>query len=322
MGITSQGKWTHDGLANDLAEHLRRASDRMVWEDMQLGPSGSPRPDVYTIPKVYSRFCPIAYEIKISVADFRSDVTSGKWQSYLKFAAGVIFAVPDGLVSKNEVPPTCGLMVRKDKVWRSVKGPTLTPVASLPKDTWMKLLLDGIWRVQEKIGPRKRSVWDLERANRRALSADVLKVLRDLQGARGALAAAREEAQKILADAKADARAIRELDREDIVALQRKIAATLDLDLNTDIGRLAQFWEEYVDIQIENLSSDREVQRLRGIIDSLGRIVEGAYSPPRNGGGYSWEWTQRRVKRLEQIKEQHAAQDRADAEGLFAEADD
>ncbi|WP_155772611.1 hypothetical protein [Burkholderia vietnamiensis] len=30
--------WNHDDLAGDLAAHLRGASDRLVWTDMQLEP--------------------------------------------------------------------------------------------------------------------------------------------------------------------------------------------------------------------------------------------------------------------------------------------
>lgn len=138
--------WKHDDLAYDLAEHLARNSDRMIWTDMQLGPSGSPRPDVYTINKRYSTFCPVAYECKISVSDFRSDVTRGKWQSYLKFASGVIFAAPKGLISKDDVPKTCGLIVRNETGWRTIKGPTMTPVKELPRDAWLKLLIDGTQR--------------------------------------------------------------------------------------------------------------------------------------------------------------------------------
>lgn len=136
----------HNQLANDLASHLRGLTDRVVWTDMQLGPSGSPRPDVYTIPKSFSKFLPLAYEVKISVADFRKDVTSGKWQSYLKFASGVIFAVPAGLITKADVPLGCGLIVRHDEIWRSAKGPTLKVTENLPRDTWIKLMIDGLER--------------------------------------------------------------------------------------------------------------------------------------------------------------------------------
>ena len=77
MKLDNEKKWGHDELAKDLAQHLACSNDRMIWLDMQLGPSGSPRPDVFTAPKSYSGFKPIAYECKVSVSDFRSDITSG-----------------------------------------------------------------------------------------------------------------------------------------------------------------------------------------------------------------------------------------------------
>lgn len=145
-------KWNHNELAHDLAEHLSANSDRIIWTDMQLGPSGSPRPDVYTINKSYTRFCPIAYECKVSVADFRSDITKGKWQSYLKYASGVIFAVPKGLITKDDVPKGCGLIVRSENCWRMVKGPTMASLTDLPRDFWMKLVIDGTSRSLREYG--------------------------------------------------------------------------------------------------------------------------------------------------------------------------
>lgn len=139
--------WKHDDLAEDLAMHLGRNTDRIIWTDMQLGPSGSPRPDVYSIPKSYSGFKPLAYECKVSVSDFRSDITKGKWQSYLKYASGVIFAVPQGLITKEDIPKGCGLIIRSESGWRMAKGPTLAPIANdLPKDFWIKLVIDGVDR--------------------------------------------------------------------------------------------------------------------------------------------------------------------------------
>lgn len=139
-------KWKHNELANDLAEHLVKDTARMVWTDMQLGPSGSPRPDVYTMPKTYTALRPLAYEVKVSVSDFRSDITSGKWQSYLRYASAVIFAVPQGLIKKEDLPPGCGLIVRGENSWRMAKGPTLATVTDLPRELWMKLLINGVDR--------------------------------------------------------------------------------------------------------------------------------------------------------------------------------
>lgn len=100
---------SHDELANNLATHLMSV-DRMVWEDIPVGKSGSVRPDVLTIQKSFASPNPISYEIKVSVSDFRSDVTSAKWKNYLDFSYGVIFAVPKGLIKKSDIPNGCGLM--------------------------------------------------------------------------------------------------------------------------------------------------------------------------------------------------------------------
>lgn len=161
-------KFTGPQMIADLAAHLRATRERIVWEDMQLGPSGSPRPDLYTICKSYTKPAPISYEVKISVADFRRDVTAGKWQKYLDFSCAVIFAVPAGLIRKEDIPAGCGLIVRSDAGWRMSKGPTLRPMPDIKRDVWMKLLIDGLereacrqrtyslqslnsWRVQEEV---------------------------------------------------------------------------------------------------------------------------------------------------------------------------
>lgn len=176
----SGAAWTHDGLLADLASHLR-GPERMVWCDMQLGPSGSPRPDVFTLQKSYSKPHPAAYEVKISRSDFRSDTTSGKWQAYLKFASSVTFAVPDGLVTLADVPDGAGLIVRKDAVWRYVRRPTLQRV-TIPFDACMKLLIDGVSRVSVCSEPRPRTaeLWRENAAVRKKFGQAVATAARDL----------------------------------------------------------------------------------------------------------------------------------------------
>lgn len=177
------GEWGHDALANDLAQHLR-SDQRMVWTDMQLGPSGSPRPDVYTLEKSYSRPMPTAYECKISRSDLRSDTTSGKWQKYLAFAGAVIFAVPEGLCTPADIPAGCGLIVRKAAVWRHVRKATRTPV-SLPMDACMKLLIDGVNRSVERHmpAPRKIETWREHETVRRKFGEAVSRAARDIVAA-------------------------------------------------------------------------------------------------------------------------------------------
>jgi len=147
--------WSHTGLIEDLAGHLK-APNTMVWTDMQLGPAGSPRPDVYRMNKSFVHPHPLAYECKISRSDFLSDVTSGKWTAYLKYAYGVIFAVPAGLVSAKEIPDKCGLLFRHEAIWRAAKRPIIEP-HPIPEEAWIKLLIDGV----EREGPvSRRKHWN------------------------------------------------------------------------------------------------------------------------------------------------------------------
>ena len=134
-------KYDHDALAHTLAKHLV-SENRMVWEDIPAGMAGSVRPDVYTIEKSYSKPNPISYEIKVSVSDFRSDITKGKWQQYLDFSYGVVFAVPKGLVTKEDIPKGCGLMTFNGEFWNTVRKPTISP-KTLNSELLLKLLIEG-----------------------------------------------------------------------------------------------------------------------------------------------------------------------------------
>lgn len=132
----------HDELQEDLAAHLRGGTDRMVWTNTQLGPSGSPRPDLFTVNKSFSRFRADCYEIKVSVSDLRSDVTSGKWQSYRKYGHAVWFAFPRGMAPLELIPRECGVILRSDTCWRAARKPVAQVLDTLPRDTWLKLVME------------------------------------------------------------------------------------------------------------------------------------------------------------------------------------
>lgn len=131
----------HNELASSLAAHLL-SDNRMVWEDIPAGRAGSIRPDVLTIEKSFAKPKPISYEIKVSVADFRADITSGKWKGYLQFSDGVVFAVPKGLITKKDIPNGCGLMTFNGQFWNTVKRPTLQN-STLDNELLLKLLIGG-----------------------------------------------------------------------------------------------------------------------------------------------------------------------------------
>ncbi|CBJ38311.1 protein of unknown function [Ralstonia solanacearum CMR15] len=270
-------KWTHDQLADDLAEHLRGASDRLVWTDMQLGPAGSPRPDVYTVPCSYSRFMPVAYECKISVADFRRDVTAGKWSSYLQFAAGVIFCVPQGLVSKGDIPAGCGLMVRGEGGWRTVKGPTMSPIGNLPRDAWIKLVIDGGKRASSERIARGVNEWSLEKRIREKFGDAVADLLRSRRCAEdrferdtALLKDAAEDAHKLYQEQMAKARARIEEDIAEINAARGEFVAALGLPATASTHLIVRRFHELR----RRLDRDDEIERLERQLDNIRRALD------------------------------------------------
>lgn len=258
--------WTHNTLANDLAAHLRSTSDRMVWTDMQIGPSGSPRPDVYTIPKSYSKFRPMAYEVKVSVADFRRDATAGKWQSYLKFSSGVIFAVPRGLLTKADVPPGCGLMVRAPDTeaakggWTNVKGPTLSVTENLPLEAWMKLIIDGLTRQRGHGGRYAHDAnYAVARALEKKLGSEVADLFRGVGHAKDRLNQKKTELDTLISTIAKEidnAKEARMSQAEKRIADERTELEKIRADIAATFGCAPEDWWRVRELAKE-LTSDR-----------------------------------------------------------------
>ncbi|WP_175878876.1 hypothetical protein [Burkholderia sp. BCC0097] len=278
--------WAHDDLAKDLAAHLRGASDRLVWTDMQLGPVGSPRPDVYTVPCSFARFQPVAYECKISVADFRRDVTAGKWTSYLRFAAGVIFAAPAGLLKKEDIPAGCGLIVRGPDGWRSLKGPTLKNMENLPRDAWIKLIIDGMARLAEQGREQLRAglcnEWTLEKKLRARLGDLVADAVRDQLNAERRLKAATERLENLAEEAENERRLILDRAKEhaqrdaaQIDSARGELARALGLPASAGAWEIASACKQAV----RRVSIDSEVNRLRQQLERIQVAIESAAEP-------------------------------------------
>ncbi|HDV8348805.1 TPA: hypothetical protein RKT01_000542 [Burkholderia vietnamiensis] len=278
--------WNHDDLARDLAAHLRGASDRLVWTDMQLGPAGSPRPDVYTVPCSFARFQPVAYECKISVADFRRDVTAGKWTSYLRFAAGVIFAAPAGLLKKEDVPAGCGLIVRGPDGWRSLKGPTLKNMENLPRDAWIKLIIDGMARLADQNHEQLRAglcnEWTLEKKLRARLGDVVADAVRDQLHAERRLKTATERLENLAEEAENERRLILDRAKEhaqrdaaQVDAARIELARVLGLPASAGAWEIASACKQAV----RRVSIDSEVKRLRRQLERIQVAIESAGEP-------------------------------------------
>lgn len=253
--------WQHDQLANDLANHLAGKSGRMIWTDMQLGPSGSARPDVYTIEPSFVSPRPTSYEIKISRSDFMSDVGSGKWQKYLEFSGAVVFAVPAGLVDKREIPDRCGLIVRGETGWRTARRATVSPV-TLPQSVMLKLLIDGVdrSRARRQLEPRSATRWSLAADRRKELGKEVADALRDVdryradaevylnqakqrrREAEGIVQAERDRAQEIIADLSKELCDVIGLEKWNAIHARQKInQLRADVSADARVQRVEEF---------------------------------------------------------------------------------
>ncbi|WP_281686750.1 MmcB family DNA repair protein [Pseudomonas citronellolis] len=282
----AEKKWQHDELAHDLAQSLRVNPEHIVWENMQMGPSGSIRPDVYLLKKRYSTFAPVTYEVKVSVSDFRSDITSGKWQGYLGFSSAVIFAVPAGLVSKDDVPAGCGLIVRHDEVWRTVKKPTMQKIDTLSHKEWMKLVIDGIERaVDQRDAPRLRaalSEWSAQEVLRRKVGEEIAmliaKALRSKSSLEALIKSREEQVQEIRNGTQRDLKyAIERAARigQELSAEQARLAAALGLDGEATADDLIDAMRKAA----RRLSGDKEVSNLRRIFENIKRYAEEGAEP-------------------------------------------
>lgn len=283
--MTAAKTWGHDELAHDLAEHLRANTEIIAWENMQMGPSGSPRPDVYTMRKSFVRFAPMVYEVKVSVSDFRSDITSGKWQSYLKYAGAVVFAVPAGLINKADVPAGCGLIVRHESGWRTAKGPTMQRLETLSHEAWVKLMIDGIDREVKRnraASPRECSGWHAARQARKKHGDRIGDLLSDLSTAEvrilEATTMARQQAEEIQAGTHRELKLAKERierERDSLDVEYRYLARELGLGADATVSDLA----EAIRTARRRLTQDAEVQRLRSQMENIQRALSYGLEP-------------------------------------------
>lgn len=259
---------SHDALAADLAAHLAGYSTPMVvWTDMQLGPAGSARPDVYAIEKTYTALRARVFEVKVSRADFLSDVTSGKYLRYAAFAGSITFATPAGLVSKDEVPKGCGLITRSPEgVWRYQRKPTLQPTPDLPRDAWLKLVIDGCAREREVVRagackPRTTTEWCHQRRVRERFGAELAAIVTDRDNA----------ARQIQAEAEGYRRTMAERQKSERDALQEEVRRLEEIraDAAASLGleRGASWWEirSELDARLKGEVEERIADALRAV---------------------------------------------------------
>ena len=140
----------HDGLAHDLAMWLSSPYGKqcVTWENIEFPieatrPFGC-RPDVFAMKSTLTakNWNPTTFEVKISVADFQSDIRTGKWRKYLAFSAYVFFAIPAKLLAHRfEIPKECGLAIRHGDGWEIFSRGKRNKDWKLTERQWMNLCI-------------------------------------------------------------------------------------------------------------------------------------------------------------------------------------
>lgn len=275
--------WVHNELQADLANHLHAGGGTLVWTNIVMGQAGAPRPDVLTLDAIsWASLNFVAYEVKISVADFQSDTKSGKWQQYLAFAQGVTFAAPRGLVKLGDIPNAAGLVERGEAGWRWKKRPTLG-TARLTNHQMIKLARepvhrpaipmatsdnDGYWR-RERISGAEAS------AKRRAIAAvgerigaKVARYLTDSDAADGVIADARKQAGEIVKRAREQAAT----EKQQVGEAWAEVAKVLGLEPTASLFTIQAAVRDAAD----RLTKDGEVAHLREQLDVVERALRKA----------------------------------------------
>ncbi len=124
---------THAELVADLQRHLAEAGHvaarPIIVSERPLGSvwlQGGyvPVPDVVAIKCSYTKPSVTIYEVKADKGDYAADVREDKWRRYWEHCNRFLFAVPAGLIGKDELPDGAGLITLSRKGnWSVVKAP-------------------------------------------------------------------------------------------------------------------------------------------------------------------------------------------------------
>lgn len=278
-------KWNHDDLQYNLAQHLRNI-DLMVWENMPMGMAGSVRPDVYTMRKSFSNPRPLAYEIKVSRQDFARDVGADKWSAYLQVARSVTFACPSNLIKKTEVPPNCGLMVHNGEKWITLKAPRMQADVEIDYTLCMKLLISGVERLQQTIGPRDTTVWLAAHNHRQQIGKEVAAAIKDVDAY---VTSKKTEADRLVVFVQDKEEKLRhdlqqiQTERDQMaIDLAGKLAEILGMHGVPYLPELINNLQELVRKKLDALDVDVEVARLRRICEQVDSSIADIRKEPKD----------------------------------------
>lgn len=186
-------------LSEDLARKIEN-EHWMAWTNMPLGSVLWSKPgivDVIAIYKSYSTRAVRIYEVKMNRSDFNADVNTGKFLKYLEHCTQFFFAVPSGLISKEEVPDTAGLIVRGPNTWKVVKTAPRRE-SELSNEVLLALLMKGYEEHCQTYRPLRQKEEFLNYVSLRKAASDFgFKVSAEMSEAKELLEGAEEMKNKL-----------------------------------------------------------------------------------------------------------------------------
>lgn len=119
---TMRSEITHRKLVEDLAK-IKCTSFFEVPLGSVWDMSKTQIADVININPSYTRFLVDIFEVKVTRADFLSDIRTEKWKGYLEHCNRFYFAAPKGIIKREDLPEEAGLIVFGEKGWVTIKAP-------------------------------------------------------------------------------------------------------------------------------------------------------------------------------------------------------
>ncbi len=126
-------------LQLDLAEHLRSVG-YLTYTEIEIKSGRGGRADVVAIKPTYANKDCRIYEVKNNRATFDND---NKFEKYFDVCHRMYIACPKGMISKEELPPKVGLIVRGENGWYVVKAAKRSEPKNFNIDFALSLLYRG-----------------------------------------------------------------------------------------------------------------------------------------------------------------------------------
>lgn len=158
--------WTHDRLQSDLYRKRRAAKATLAWSEVQVPGTDGGRFDVFACRSHDAKRTDTwqGFEVKATLPDLESDLSTGKWRRYLPACDEFSFALgPDLANHIDRIPDGPGVMVLAGDRWQWKRKPTGGHRTVADLDIWKRLATRDHWTPTEQPMSRLERMEQYER---------------------------------------------------------------------------------------------------------------------------------------------------------------